>query len=474
MKRPLLLLPLLALALPALAQDPATNAPILPAWLGDVRLGMSTNEFFARVPGAQWTYEAEGPSPWTVELKGQDGPMALWSFSFPDGPLERILAFSGEDRAVSAEERRALAAELAGRLGRPVGTRRLEIKDLGVMERIGWTNETALAALLSMTNELGPVFFVEMSREVARREKDAQELLRGLAPELVGPPPKLSPRDQAEAEAFLAEVERLCRPVDDCLRTGDMERARALALETDARLVEDDAPAAFWARQRLWQVVLGCDCFLGDETGFNAHLPVFEAFDASSPHVELQRAALADRLERDGEVEPLLRAALAKARHPFETGSIEIVLASFLARSEDRLDEALVLARHAVSVLSGPAGAGAWQAFGRVSLAKGELSEAKEALEKAMSLSAQWPTVLAGIKIDYALVLDAQGETNRVREILAELRSAPPILDRHAARGLADLEAKYPATPRPAEDTHAESAETAEPESHAQSAEDAE
>ncbi len=474
MKRPLLLLPLLALALPALAQDSATNAPILPAWFGDVRLGMSTNEFFARVPGAQWTCEDEGPSPWTVQLEDQDGPMALWSFSFPDGPLERILAFSGEDRAISAEERRAFAAELAGRLGRPVGTRRLEIEDVGCMERIGWTNETALAALLSMTNELGTMFFVEMSREAARGDKDARELLRGLAPELVGCPPKFSPRDQADAEAFLAEVERLCRPVDDCLRTGDMERTRALALETDARLVEDDAPAAFWARHRLWRVVLDCDCLLGDEGGFNAHLPVFEAFDPSSPLVEELRAALADRLERDDEVEPLWRAALDKARHPAETGMIETGLAGFLSRSDDRLDEALVLARHAVSVSPEPAAAGAWRTVGRVLRLKGELPEAKEALEKAMSLSAQWPTVLAGIKIDYALVLDAQGETNRVREILAELRPAPPALDRHVARDLAGLEAKYPATPRPAEETHAESAETAEPESHAEPAEGAE
>ena len=449
MKRIAALLPLLALAAaPSRATDPATNAPVLPAWFGDIRIGMSTNEFFARLPDAKWTCEDEGPTPWLVQLEGQDGPMALWSFSFPDGRLERILAFSGEDRAVSVENRQALAAELAVRLGRPVGTRRLEIEDLGGAERIGWTNETALAALCSMTDTPGgsaPVLFVEISREAARRDKDARDLLRGLAPELVGPPPKFSPRDQADAEAFGAEVERLCRPVFDCFLTGELERTRALALEMDARFAEDDAPEAFCARGRLWYYVLDCDCLLGDESAFNAHLPVFEAFDDSSPLVETFRALLADRLERDDEIEPLLRTALAKARHPVETGGIETGLASFLSRSEDRLDEALVLARHALSVLPESAAAGAWRALGRVLRLKGELPEAKEALEKAMSISARLPAVPAGIQIDYALVLDAQGETNRVREILAELRSVPSVLDRQTTRDLAGLEAKYPA-----------------------------
>jgi len=453
MKRLALLLPLLALvAAPARAEDPATNAPVLPEWFAEVRIGMSTNEFFARLPDAKWTCEEEGPTPWLVELEGQDGPMTFWSFSFPDGHLERIFAFSGENPAVSAEERRTLSAELAGRLGRPVGTRRLEIEDLEGAERIGWTNETALAALCSMTDTPGgpaPVFFVEMSREAARRDKDAQDLLRGLAPELVGPPPKFAPRDQAEAEAFVAEVEWLFRPVADCLQTGVTERVRALALEMDARLAEDDAPAAFWARCKLWQTVLDCDCLLGDESGFNAHLPVFEAFDESSPLVESFRALLADRLGRDDEIEPLLRAALAKARHSVETGSIETSLASFLSRSEDRLDEALVLARHAVSVLPEPAAAGAWWALGRALRLKGELPEAKDAVEKAMSLSARLPAVPVGFRIDYALVLDAQGETNRVREILAELRSVPSVLDRQTTRDLAGLEAKYPAPDTP-------------------------
>ena len=453
-----------AAAAVAAAADPATNAPVLPAWFADVRIGMSTNEFFARVPGARWTCEEEGPTLWTAELSGQDGPMAFWGFSLPDGRLELIFARSGEDRAVSAEERRALAAELAGVLGRPVGTRRLEVEDFEGAERIGWTNETALAALFSVTNGPGAasyVFFVETTREAARRDEDARDLLRGLSPELVGPPPKLSPRDQAEADALVAEYERLCRPVSDLLQTGDWGRARALAFETDARLAETDAPAAFWARRGLWQVVLDCDCLLGDEGGFNAHLPVFEAFDPSSPLVEVHRAALADRLERDDEVEPLWRAALDKARHPVETGMIETGLADFLSRSDDRLDEALVLARHAVSVSPEPVAAGAWRTLGRALRLKGELPEAKEALEKAMSLSSRWPSVLAGVKIDYALLLDAQGETNRVREILAELRPAPPALDRHVARDLAGLEAKYPATPRPAEETRSESAETA-------------
>ena len=66
-----------------------------------------------------------------------------------------------------------------------------------------------------------------------------------------------------------------------------------------------------------------------------------------------------------------------------------------------------------------------------------------------MSISARLPAVPAGIKIDYALVLDAQGETNRVREILAELRSVPSVLDRQTTRDLAGLEAKYPAPDTP-------------------------
>jgi hypothetical protein len=96
-----------------------------------------------------------------------------------------------------------------------------------------------------------------------------------------------------------------------------------------------------------------------------------------------------------------------------------------------------------------PAAAGAWRALGRVLRLKGELPEAKEALEKAMSISARLPAVPAGIRIDYALVLDAQGETNRVREILAELRSVPSVLDRQTTRDLAGLEAKYPASDTP-------------------------
>ena len=79
-----LFVPLLALAAaPARAEDPATNAPVLPAWFGDIRIGMSTNEFFARLPDAKWTCEDEGPTPWLVELEHSRFPADASNESSP-------------------------------------------------------------------------------------------------------------------------------------------------------------------------------------------------------------------------------------------------------------------------------------------------------------------------------------------------------------------------------------------------------
>ena len=137
MKRLALLLPLLALAaVPCLAQDPATNAPILPAWFGDVRLGMSTNEFAAL--GFESSFrEAEDGLPFEPN----------WSAWFDQNRLVTLYAESDSQKEKAAVD--AMLAELTKALGAPNETNCVYI--IGFLdpfpvrpERVAWTNETRL------------------------------------------------------------------------------------------------------------------------------------------------------------------------------------------------------------------------------------------------------------------------------------------------------------------------------------------
>ena len=144
MKRLALLLPLLALAALARAADPATNAPVLPAWFADVRVGMSTNEFFARLPDAKWTCEDEGPTPWLVEWEDESAPDVEAGFIFVRGRLAFLLASGDQD---ASGRFAAWSSELESRFGPPdVRDAVPMLHDIGV--RTAWTNGPAVSALL--------------------------------------------------------------------------------------------------------------------------------------------------------------------------------------------------------------------------------------------------------------------------------------------------------------------------------------
>ena len=152
MKRPLLLLTLLALAaVPCLAQDPATNAPILPAWFGDVRLGMSTNEFAALGFESSFREAEEWGYGVLVEarVKTRDGlPFEPnWSAWFDQNRLVTLYAESDSQKEKAAVD--AMLAELTKALGAPNETNCVYI--IGFLdpfpvrpERVAWTNETRL------------------------------------------------------------------------------------------------------------------------------------------------------------------------------------------------------------------------------------------------------------------------------------------------------------------------------------------
>ena len=152
MKRLALLLPLLALAaVPCLAQDPATNAPILPAWFGDVRLGMSTNEFAALGFESSFREAEEWGYGVLVEarVKTRDGlPFEPnWSAWFDQNRLVTLYAESDSQKEKAAVD--AMLAELTKALGAPNETNCVYI--IGFLdpfpvrpERVAWTNETRL------------------------------------------------------------------------------------------------------------------------------------------------------------------------------------------------------------------------------------------------------------------------------------------------------------------------------------------
>ena len=148
-------LPPLVTALAALAAgvaaDPATNAPILPAWFGDVRLGMSTNEFAALgfEPSFREAEELGDGVLVEARVKTRDGlPFGPnWSAWFDQNRLVALYAES--DSRKEKESVDAMLAELTKALGAPDETNCVYI--IGFLdpfpvrpERVAWTNETCL------------------------------------------------------------------------------------------------------------------------------------------------------------------------------------------------------------------------------------------------------------------------------------------------------------------------------------------
>ena len=192
MKRLALLLPLLALAAaPARAADPATNAPVLPAWFGGIRIGMSTNEFVALgFESSFHEFKEENDILVEARVKTRDGlPFEPnWSALFNKNRLVALHAESDSRKEKEAVD--AMIAELTKALGAPNETDCIYI--IGFLdpfpvrpERIAWTNETRLVGLFRTptddTSHSGELFVAD--RSFASTNLIQQVIFYGLVPD---------------------------------------------------------------------------------------------------------------------------------------------------------------------------------------------------------------------------------------------------------------------------------------------------
>ena len=192
MKRLALLLPLLALAAaPARAEDPATNAPALPAWFGGIRIGMSTNDFVALgFESSFHEFKEENDILVEARVKTRDGlPFEPnWSALFNKNRLVALHAESDSRKEKEAVD--AMIAELTKALGAPNETDCIYI--IGFLdpfpvrpERIAWTNETRLVGLFRTptddTSHSGELFVAD--RSFASTNLIQQVIFYGLVPD---------------------------------------------------------------------------------------------------------------------------------------------------------------------------------------------------------------------------------------------------------------------------------------------------
>ena len=192
MRRLALLLPLLALAAaPARAEDPATNAPALPAWFDGIRIGMSTNEFVALgFESSFHEFKEENDILVEARVKTRDGlPFEPnWSALFNKNRLVALHAESDSRKEKEAVD--AMIAELTKALGAPNETDCIYI--IGFLdpfpvrpERIAWTNETRLVGLFRTptddTSHSGELFVAD--RSFASTNLIQQVYFYGLVPD---------------------------------------------------------------------------------------------------------------------------------------------------------------------------------------------------------------------------------------------------------------------------------------------------
>jgi hypothetical protein len=227
MKRLALLLPLLALAAaPARAEDPATNAAALPAWFDGIRVGMSTNEFFALVPDAKEVRNPRTDSePGMIEYSletGNDPFGADWFFLFKNDGLVASFAESGLKEGSLSGIRDAIVAELAVRFGEPdekVWVPFYALIDSPDAFRISWTNETSILAV-NLAEAIGrsDLTVLLAGRAFAMEDSEISTVLFGIVP------------DNLTADA----IRNIRHFGADCVRTliekGEFERARSQAL----------------------------------------------------------------------------------------------------------------------------------------------------------------------------------------------------------------------------------------------------
>ncbi len=157
MRRLFLLLPLLALAAsPTRAEGPATNAPALPAWFGGIRIGMSTDEFFAMGLDAEEVspFEEE-PRPGEKWFSFQPDGKAFgvdWLFVFKDGLLVLANAEDDADKVLRA----SILSELKARFGEPDVSAPFVLSaflgDEAATVRTAWTNGASLVAVVVPEN----------------------------------------------------------------------------------------------------------------------------------------------------------------------------------------------------------------------------------------------------------------------------------------------------------------------------------
>ncbi len=241
MKRLALLLPLLALAgAPVRAEDPATNAPVLPAWFADVRVGMSTNEFFSLVPDAKEvrnprTDSEPGMIAYSLET-GNDPFGADWFFLFKNDGLVASFAESGLKEGSLSGVRDAIVAELAVRFGEPdekVWVPFYALIDSPDVFRIAWTNETSILAVdLAEAIDRSDLTVLLAGRAFAMEDSEISTVLFGIVP------------DNLTADA----IRHIRHFGADCVRTliekGEFEEFAKEARRLLALVTATNAPAA--------------------------------------------------------------------------------------------------------------------------------------------------------------------------------------------------------------------------------------
>ena len=208
------------------AEDPAADAAALPAWFDGIRVGMSTNEFFARVPDAKEvrnprTDSEPGMIAYSLET-GNDPFGADWFFLFKNDGLVASFAESGLKEGSLSGVRDAIVAELAVRFGEPdekVWVPFYALIDSPDAFRISWTNETSILAV-NLAEAIGrsDLTVLLAGRAFAMEDSEISTVLFGIVP------------DNLTADA----IRHIRHFGADCVRTliekGEFERARSQAL----------------------------------------------------------------------------------------------------------------------------------------------------------------------------------------------------------------------------------------------------
>ncbi len=217
-------------------------------------------------------------------------------------------------------------------------------------------------------------------------------------------------------------VDRLLRPpepqgvdprltnVVEAVQTGELAAARNLLLEMTAVPTEDPL---------VWTMALGMDIAFGDAATAEVHAKRALKADRELPLANYVLGSLALSRGEYGDAEVYLRKA-ADAARPVALAMNDL---AEVLRRQHRLDEALVYARRATE--ADPSLYVAWETMGTVLVEqRGDLAQAKAAVEKAVELSAKDGRA-ADIRmlVSLARVQIAIGDTRPARTTLRKIRN---------------------------------------------------